>query len=192
MPTIRFQSRQWADPPAASCRCYIHPRTRHRHQIPIAPAAPPVPNFPRLRALALFGRRPPHRVEKGRHAGVQKPAQERKSPLAASWPARAIGAATIPPNAEGSTESSSVVRKTVLVYCVGRPRISSAGVAAPSLSDLPDWDWYYISAHLLAQNAILLAVRPNSASFGDSGAAFARQNELTFVFRRKLFTHVCY
>src|SRR6266478_3561120 len=33
-------------------------------------------------------------------------------------------------------------------------------------------------AHLLAQNAILLAVRPNSASFGDSGAAFARQNEL--------------
>src|SRR5260370_27297761 len=81
-------------------------------------------------------------------------------------------------------------RKTVLVYFVGRPRVSSAGVAAPSLSDLPDWDWYYISAHLLAQNAILLAVRPNSASFGDSGAAFARQNDLTFVFRRKLFTHV--
>jgi hypothetical protein len=33
------------------------------HIIPIAPAAPPVPNFPRLRALALFGRRPPQRVE---------------------------------------------------------------------------------------------------------------------------------
>src|ERR1700730_4046255 len=28
-----------------------------------APAAPPVPNSPRLRALALFGRRPPHLVD---------------------------------------------------------------------------------------------------------------------------------
>jgi hypothetical protein len=63
MPIIRFQSRQCADLPAASCRCYIHPPVRRRHQIPIAPAAPPVPNFPRLRALALFGRRPPQRVE---------------------------------------------------------------------------------------------------------------------------------
>jgi len=63
MPIIRFQSRQWADPPAASCRCYIHPPAWRRYQIPIAPAAPPVPNFPRLRALALFGRRPPQRVE---------------------------------------------------------------------------------------------------------------------------------
>jgi hypothetical protein len=62
-PIIRFQSRQWADPPAASCRCYIHPPARRRYQIPIAPAAPPVPNFPRLRALALFGRRPPQGVE---------------------------------------------------------------------------------------------------------------------------------
>ena len=60
---IRFQSRQWADPPAASSRCYIHPPARRRYQIPIAPAAPPVPNFPPLRALALFGRRPPQRVE---------------------------------------------------------------------------------------------------------------------------------
>ena len=34
-----------------------------RHQIPIAPAAPPVPNLPRLRAFALFGRRPPQRAE---------------------------------------------------------------------------------------------------------------------------------
>jgi hypothetical protein len=34
-----------------------------RDQIPIAPAAPSVPNFPRLRALALFGRRPPQRME---------------------------------------------------------------------------------------------------------------------------------
>jgi hypothetical protein len=60
---LRFQSRQWADPPAASCRCYIHPPARRRYQISIAPAAPPVPNFPRLRALALFGRRPPQRAE---------------------------------------------------------------------------------------------------------------------------------
>jgi len=52
-----------ANPPAASCRCYIHPPTRRRHQIPIAPAAPPAPNFPRLRALALFGRRLPQRVD---------------------------------------------------------------------------------------------------------------------------------
>ena len=63
MPIIRFQSRQWADPPAASCRCYINPPARRRYQIPIAPAATSVPNFPRLRALALFGRRPPQGVE---------------------------------------------------------------------------------------------------------------------------------
>src|SRR6202043_2358692 len=63
MPITSFQSRQWADPPAASCRCYIHPPARRCHQIPIAPAAPPVPHFPRLRALALFGRRPPQRVD---------------------------------------------------------------------------------------------------------------------------------
>ena len=62
MPIIRFQSRQCADPPAASCRRHIQHRDRRRHQIPIAPAAPPVPNFPRLRALALFGRRPPQSV----------------------------------------------------------------------------------------------------------------------------------
>jgi hypothetical protein len=40
----------------------------------------PVPNFPRLRALALFGRRPPQRVDSLlMHAGVQKPAHHRKS-----------------------------------------------------------------------------------------------------------------
>ena len=33
-----------------------------RGQIPIAPAALPAPHCPRLRALALFGRRPPERV----------------------------------------------------------------------------------------------------------------------------------
>jgi hypothetical protein len=39
-----------------------------------------VPNFPRLRALALFGRRPAERAECLVIAGVQKPAQKRKSP----------------------------------------------------------------------------------------------------------------
>src|ERR1700730_538216 len=71
MPITRFQSLQCADPPAASSRRHIHPPARRRHQIPIAPVAPPVPNFPRLRALALFGRRPPQHVE-----GVVVPASK--------------------------------------------------------------------------------------------------------------------
>src|SRR6266487_6456598 len=41
--------------------------TRHSNHVPRlnlhSPAAPPVPNFPRFRALALFGRRPPQRVD---------------------------------------------------------------------------------------------------------------------------------
>ena len=45
---------------AASPQRPRHPR---RGQIPIAPAAPSVPNTPRFRALALFGRRPPERVD---------------------------------------------------------------------------------------------------------------------------------
>ena len=40
----------------------VHHRGRRRHQIPIALAAQPVPNFPRLRALALFGRRTAERA----------------------------------------------------------------------------------------------------------------------------------
>ena len=39
------------------------PRHPPRGQIPIAPAAPSVPNTPRFRALALFRRRPPERVD---------------------------------------------------------------------------------------------------------------------------------
>jgi hypothetical protein len=35
----------------------------YRGKISIAPAAPSVPHFPRFRALALFGRRPPRRVD---------------------------------------------------------------------------------------------------------------------------------
>ena len=48
------------------CKHRVH-HHRHHHgprqiQFPIAIAAQPVPHFPRLRALALFSRRPPHRV----------------------------------------------------------------------------------------------------------------------------------
>jgi hypothetical protein len=44
-------------------------------QIPIEPAAPPAPHFPRFRALALFGRRPHQRVDGLVIAGIRKPAQ---------------------------------------------------------------------------------------------------------------------
>ena len=41
--------------------------TRHSNHVPRlnlhSPAAPPVPHFPQFRALALFGRRPPQRVD---------------------------------------------------------------------------------------------------------------------------------
>src|SRR4029077_3992279 len=40
------------------------PQALRRGRIPIAPAAPPVPHFPRFRALALFGRRPQERVDR--------------------------------------------------------------------------------------------------------------------------------
>jgi hypothetical protein len=43
------------------CRHRAHHHRQRENQIPIALAAPPAPNFPRLRALALFGRRPPER-----------------------------------------------------------------------------------------------------------------------------------
>jgi hypothetical protein len=39
-------------------------RARRPAQFPIEPAAPPVPHPPRFRALALFGRRPPERVDR--------------------------------------------------------------------------------------------------------------------------------
>src|SRR3989454_12591818 len=39
------------------------PQHSRRRQIPIAPAAPSAPHTPRFRALALFGRRPPERVD---------------------------------------------------------------------------------------------------------------------------------
>jgi hypothetical protein len=39
-----------------------YPALKSRTRGQTAPTAPPVPHFPRLRALALFGRRPPQRV----------------------------------------------------------------------------------------------------------------------------------
>ena len=47
------------------------PRHSRRGRIPIAPAAPSVPHTPRFRALALFGRWPPQRVD-----GLGIPASE--------------------------------------------------------------------------------------------------------------------
>src|SRR5215469_12025847 len=47
-------------PADTQVKSYQHPahhRARRQHIIPIALAARPVPNFPRLRALALFRRR---------------------------------------------------------------------------------------------------------------------------------------
>jgi hypothetical protein len=42
--------------------------------------------------------------------------------------------------------------KTILVYCVGPPRVSERPRcyhhAVLSLDDLPPWDWYDICAHL--------------------------------------------
>ena len=51
------------------------PQAIPRGQIPIAPAAPPLHHCPRFRALALFGHRPPERVERFVIAGSRKPAQ---------------------------------------------------------------------------------------------------------------------
>src|SRR5215467_8230568 len=62
------------------CRC-AHDRGHRSHAISIALAALPAPNFPRLRALALFGRRPPEREEPLVIAGVQKPAHNQTHAL---------------------------------------------------------------------------------------------------------------
>ena len=55
------------------------PQAIPRGQIPIAPAAPPLHHCPRFRALALFGRQPPERVERFVIAGSRKPAQQQTS-----------------------------------------------------------------------------------------------------------------
>ena len=54
----------------AWCPHRAHHHRRRENQIPIAPAAQPASNFPRLRALALFGRRTPEREACHRHRVV--------------------------------------------------------------------------------------------------------------------------
>src|SRR6266436_5411074 len=81
--------------------------TRHSDHVPRlnlhAPAAPPVPHFPRFRALALFGRRPPQRVDSlvmpasenlhmSRHRAAANSALIRS--LHRPWASRAAGAAS--------------------------------------------------------------------------------------------------
>ena len=63
MPIACSRPRPRPYPQVTSCLPRVHHRGRRRHQIPIALAAQPVPNFPRLRALALFGRRSVERAE---------------------------------------------------------------------------------------------------------------------------------
>src|SRR6185312_16662892 len=57
MPIALCRSPVRADTDVESCRHHVYHQDRRPHQIAIALAARPVPNFPRLRALALFGRR---------------------------------------------------------------------------------------------------------------------------------------
>ena len=64
-------------PAAAWRQLRAHRHNRRENQIPIALAAHPAPNSPRLRASTLFGRRLAERTERLGAAGVQKPAQHR-------------------------------------------------------------------------------------------------------------------
>ena len=80
--TLVQRSCQNAKVVEAFCSRRVHHRDRHQHTIPIALAALPGAILPRLRALALFGRRSPQRVDslvmpasenldKPRHANVE-------------------------------------------------------------------------------------------------------------------------
>ena len=62
--TLLQRSCQNAKVVEAFCSRRVHHRDRHQHTIPIALAALPGATLPRLRALALFGRRPPECVER--------------------------------------------------------------------------------------------------------------------------------
>jgi hypothetical protein len=115
------------DPPAASCRCYIHPPTRRRHQIPIAPAAPPVPNFPRLRALAL--------LDAGRHSAWKGSSCRRPKTCTCSDSCiAAIASYSISSSARARSESATVRPRVLAVlrlitssYLVGACTGRSAG-----------------------------------------------------------------
>ena len=61
--TLVQRSCQNAKVVQAFCSRRVHHRDRHQQTIPIALAALPGATLPRLRALALFGRRSPQRVD---------------------------------------------------------------------------------------------------------------------------------
>ena len=61
--TLLQRSCQNAEVVEVFCSRRVHHRDRHQHTIAIALAALPGATLPRLRALALFGRRPPQRVD---------------------------------------------------------------------------------------------------------------------------------
>jgi hypothetical protein len=84
MPVARSQAPWRAPIQAALCRQRAHHHGWRQDQIPIVLAAEPVPHFPRLRALALFGRRPPQCEPRLVIAGVQKPAHEWARPVPAA------------------------------------------------------------------------------------------------------------
>ncbi len=63
MPSARFLAPLPTPMQVALCQHRAH-HGRRENQIPIALAAHPAPNFPRLRALALFGRRLVERAER--------------------------------------------------------------------------------------------------------------------------------
>ena len=78
MPTALSSVPRYADVASCSRRAY------HRERSPIlnphSAGCTAEPNSPRLRALALFGRRLAERAERLVVAGVQKPTQNQKSP----------------------------------------------------------------------------------------------------------------
>ena len=70
-----------------SCQHHVYHRAARRHQISTARAARSVPNFPQLRALALFGRPSVERAEPLLSPASKKPAQKQST----SMPARILG-----------------------------------------------------------------------------------------------------
>ena len=80
------RSCQNAEVVEAFCSRRVHHRDRHQHTIPIALAALPGAILPRLRALALFGRRSPQRVD-----SLVMPASENLHMSSRFSPLRALG-----------------------------------------------------------------------------------------------------
>ena len=105
-----------------------HHHGRRESQIPIALAAQPAPNFPRLRALALFGRRPPEC-----EAPLVIPASKnlhRTGPWSAAL-AKPSSIVMIP----GQSLAGGSRRDDLLSSLTNRPCPGSAGCRAPSLTD---------------------------------------------------------